>query len=199
MFQTQCRENENLLLVQSQQYHHQSLYTRVEYLKLSEVETRSPKGNFEECWTREAKGCSSNHGMGKKNMSYMWNKNNTTTNPYVPELNTWNCPEVKTRSHCGTVEECKTREPEGTISNPSMEEKENLSQVKSEQYQHQSLCSRVEYMNMSEVKTRSHCGTVVECRTRDPEISSTNPNLPKKKISHRSNQKINTTNPSAQE
>ena len=76
-------------------------------------------------------------------------------------------------------------------------QKENLSQVQSEQYHHQSLCARVKYLKLSEVKTRSCHGAVVECRTRDPEFSSSNPGLAIKKISHRSNQNNTTTNPSA--
>ena len=78
-------------------------------------------------------------------------------------------------------------------------QKENFSQVQSEQYHHQSLCTRVKYLKLSEVKNRScHC-TVVECRTRDPEVPGSNPIVAKKKISHRSNQNITTTNPSAPE
>ena len=49
------------------------------------------------------------------------------------------------------------------------------------------------------MKTRSHCGTVVDCRTRDPDVPSSNPGVDKKKISHRSNQNNTTTNPSAPE
>ena len=54
-------------------------------------------------------------------------------------------------------------------------------------------------MKLSEVKTRSCHGTVVECRTRDPEVPGSNPCVAKKKISHRSNQNNTTTNPSAPE
>ena len=78
-------------------------------------------------------------------------------------------------------------------------QKENLSQVQSEQYHHQSLCTRVKYLKLSEVKTRGHSGTVVECRTRDPEVPGSNPSVAKKKISHRSNQNNTITNPSAPE
>ena len=105
--------------------------------------------------------------------------------------------EVKTRSHCGTVVECRTRDPEVLGSNPSCGQKENLSQVQSEQYHHQSLCTRVKYLKLSEVKSRSCHGTVLECRTRDPEVPGSNPSVAKKKISHRSNQNNTTTNPSA--
>ena len=57
----------------------------------------------------------------------------------------------------------------------------------------------LKYLKLSEVKTRSHRGTVVECRTRDPEVPSSNPGVAKKKISHRSNQNNTTTNPSVPE
>ena len=76
---------------------------------------------------------------------------------------------------------------------------QNLSQVQSEQYHHQSLCTRVKYLKLSGVKTRSCCDTVVECRTRDPEVLGSNPSVAKKKISHRSNQDNTTTNPSEPE
>ena len=137
-----CGQIEKLLPVQSEEYHHQSLCTRVKYLKLSEV---------------------------------------------------------KTRSHHGTVVECRTRDPEVPSSNLQCGWTENLSQVQSEEYHHQSLCTRVKYLKLSEVKTRSHHGTVVECRTRDPEVHSSNPSVGEQKISHRSNQKNTTTNPSAPE
>ena len=117
----------NLSQEQSKQYHHQSLCTRVTYLKWSEAKTSRHQGNFKECRTREPEGPSSNPDMGKKNMSHMCNKNNTTTYPSVPELNTWNCSEVKTRSHWGTGVECKTTDPVDTISNPNGEVKENFS------------------------------------------------------------------------
>ena len=135
-------EKENLSQVQSEHYHHQSLCTRVKYLKLSKV---------------------------------------------------------KIRSHCGTVLECRSRDPEVCSSNTGVAKKENLSQVQSEHYHHQSLCTRVKYLKLSEVKIRSHRVTVVECRSRDPEVPCSNPSVAKKKISHRSNQNNTTTNPFAPE
>ena len=78
-------------------------------------------------------------------------------------------------------------------------QKENLSQVQSEQYYHQSLCSRVKYLKLSDVKIKSWCGTVLECRTRDAEVPSSNHGMAKKKISQRSNQNNTTTNLSAPE
>ena len=139
------KKKNNLSQVQSEQYHHQSLSTRVKYLKLSGV---------------------------------------------------------KTRSRRGAVVECRTRDPEVLGSKPGVaKKKENLSQVQSEQYHHQSLCTRVKYLKLSEVKTRSHRGTVVECRTRDPEVPGSNPSVAKKKRKslHMSNQNNTTTNPSAPE
>ena len=98
--------------------------------------------------------------------------------------------------HSGRVQDYRSR---GHRFKPQCGQKENLSQVQSEQYHHQSLCTRVKYLKLSEVKTRSHCGTVVECRTRDPEVTGSNPSVAKKKISHRSNHNNTTTNPSAPE
>ena len=95
--------------------------------------------------------------------------------------------------------ECRTRDPEVPGSNPSCGQKENLSQVQSEQYHHQSLCTRVKYLKLSEVKIRSCDGTVVECKTRDLKVPGSNPGVAKKKISHRSNQNNTNTNPSAPE
>ena len=48
-------------------------------------------------------------------------------------------------------------------------------------------------------ETRNCHGTVVECRTRDPEVPSSNPGIAREKISHRSNQTTTTTNPYAPE
>ena len=95
--------------------------------------------------------------------------------------------------------ECRTRDPEVLDSMPGVAKRKIFSQVQSEHYHHQSLCTRVKYLKLSEVKTTSCCGTVVECRTRDPEVLGTNPSVAKKKISHRSNQNNTTRNPSASE
>ena len=78
--------------------------------------------------------------------------------------------------------ECRTRDPEVLGSNPGVVKKK-ISQVQSEQYHHQSLYTRVKYLKLSDVKTRSCRGTVVECRTRDPEVPGSIPILSKKKIS----------------
>ena len=77
--------------------------------------------------------------------------------------------------------ECRTRYPEVPSSNSIVGKKKKFSQVQSEQYHHKSLCTRVKYLKLSQVKTKSHCGTVVECRTRDPEVPSSNPGGHKKK------------------
>ena len=85
------------------------------------------------------------------------------------------------------------------VQTPMWPKKKNLSQVQSEQYHHQSLCTRVKYLKLSEVKTRSCNGAVVQCRTRDPQVPGSTPMCQKRKISHRSNQNNTTTNPSAPE
>ena len=92
--------------------------------------------------TRDSEVLGSNPSVAKKKISYRSNQNNTTTNP---------------------------------------------------------LCTRVKYLKLSEVKIRSCCGTVVECRTRDPVMPDSNPNVAKKKISYRSNQNNTTANPCAPE
>ena len=138
-FKPRGDQKKNLSQVQSEHYPHQSLCTRVKYLKLSEVKTRSRRGTVQ---NQRSRG---------------------------PRFKPW----------CG--------------------QKENLSQVQSEQYHHQSLCTRVKYLKLSEVKTRSRRSNVVECRTRDLEVPGSNPSVAKKKISHRSNQNNTTTNPSAPE
>ena len=66
--------------------------------------------------------------------------------------------------------ECRTRDAEVLRFKPWYGQKESLSQVQSEQYHHQSLYTRVKYLKKSKVKTRSCRSTVVECRTRDPEV-----------------------------
>ena len=173
-------KKENLSQVQSEQYHHQSLCTRVKYLILSEVKTRSHRGAVVECRTRDPEVPGSNPGVAKKEnlsqvQSEQYHHQSLCTRVKYLKLS-----EPKTRSHCGTVVECRTRDPEVLGSNPGVAKKENLSQVQSEQYHHQSLCTRVKYLKLSEVKTRSCCGAVVECRTRDPEVPGSNPGVAKK-------------------
>ena len=93
--------------------------------------------------------------------------------------------EVKTRNylcHCGRVQWLEIQRYPS--SNPGLGQKENLSQVQSEQYHHHSICTTVKCLKMLEVKTRNHCGTVVECSARDAEVPSSNPGVGKKKISH---------------
>ena len=93
--------------------------------------------------------------------------------------------------------ECRTRDPEVRSSNLGVAKKKISHRSNHNIYHHQSLCTRVKYLKLSKVKTKSHHGTVVECRTRDPEVPSSNPGVAKKKISHRSNNNNTTTNPSA--
>ena len=150
-------KKENLSQVQSEQYHHQSLCTRVKYLKLSEVKTRSCRGTVVECRTRDPEVPGSNPSVAKKEnlsqvQSEQYHHQSLCTRVKYLKLS-----EVKTRSCRGTVVECRTRDPEVPGSNPGVAKKENLSQVQSEQYHHQSLCTRVKYLKLSEVKTRSHC------------------------------------------
>ena len=194
-----CGQKENLSQVQSEQYHHQSLCTRVKYLKLSEVKTRSCYGAVVECRTRYPQVPGSNPRCGQKEnlsqvQSEQYHHQSLCTRVKYLKLS-----EVKTRSCHGTVVECRTRDPQVPGSNHWCGQKENLSQVQSEQYHHQSLCTRVKYLKLSEVKTRSCCGAVVECRTRDAQVLGSNPSVAKKKMSHRSNQNNTTTNPSAPE
>ena len=64
--------------------------------------------------------------------------------------------------------ECRTRDPEVLGSNPSVVKMKISHRSNQNKYHHQSLCTRVKYLKLSEVKTRSRHGTVVECKTRDP-------------------------------
>ena len=99
----------------------------------------------------------------------------------------------------GAVVECRTRDPEVLGSNPSVAKKKISYRSNQNNTTDQSLCTRVKYLKLSEVKIRSGHGTVVECRTRDPEVLGSNPSVAKKKISYRSNQNNTTANPSAPE
>ena len=152
-----------------------------------------------ECRTRDLEVLGTNPGVAKKKISHRSNQNNTTTNLSVTRVKYLKLSEVKTRSCCGTMVKCRTRDPEVPHFKSQCGQKENLSQVQSEKYHHQSLCTRVKYLKLSEVKTRSYHSTVVECRIRDPEVPGSNPSVAKKKISHRSNQNNTTTNPSTPE
>ena len=151
-------------------------------MKLSEVKTRSCHGTVVECRTRDPEVQGSNPNVAKKKISHRSNQNNTTTNPSAPELNTWYCQRWKPEHPHGTVVECRTRDPEVLGSNTWCGQKENLSQVQSEKYHHQSLCTSVIYLKLSEVKTRSYHGAVIECKTRDPEVLGSNPFVAKKKM-----------------
>ena len=242
----------NLSQVQSEEYHNQSFYTRVEYLNFLAVKPRSHCGAVVKCRTRDWGVPSSNPGADKKKISHQSNQKNTTTNLSAPELNTWNCQRWKpedtvvqvkspglenqwfliqipvrserksptdpirtipppilqhqsgilenvrdeSRSHHGTVVECRIRYPK-VQSWILVQAKRNLSQLQSEQYHHQSLCTRVKYLKLSEVQTRSYHGAVVYFRSRDAEETGANIAPCKEIISHWSSQNNTTTNPSA--
>ena len=162
------------------------------------MKTRSHRGTVVECRTRDQEVPSSNPSVEKKKNTHRSNQKNTTTNPSAPDL----IPEI-VRGENQKLPWCSGRVQDYRSSGPQFKPwcglKENLSQVQSEQYHHQSLCPRVKYLKLSEVKTRHHCSKVVECRTWDPMVCSSHPNVAKKKISHRSNQNNTTTNPSAPE
>ena len=144
---------------------YQSLSTRVKYLKLSKVKTRSPCGTVVECRTRDLEVLGSNPSVAKKKICHRSNQNNTTTNPSAPELNTWNYQRRKPEHplwHSGRVQDKRSR---GPGFKPQCGQKEILSQVQSEQHHHQSLWTTVKYLKLSEFETRSCYGAVVECRT----------------------------------
>ena len=127
-------------------------------------------------------------------MFHRSNQNNTAPNPSAPELNTWNWSEVKTSSQCGTGVECRTRNPEVPGSNPDVAKMKISHRSNQNNTTTNPSAPDLLYLKLSEVKTRSHHGTVVEWRTRDPEVPGSNPDVAKKKISHRSNQNNTTTN-----
>ena len=197
-FKPWCGHKENLSQVQSQQPHHQFLCTRVKYLKLSEVKSISYCVALIECRTRDPEVPSCNPSVAKKKISHRSIQNNITTNPSAPEL----IPQIvkgenQNSMWCsGRVQDWRSRGPQFK---PWCGQKENLSQGQSQQPHYQFLCTRVKYLKLSEVKSISCCGVLVECRTRDPEVPCSNPGVVKNKISHRSNQNNITTDPSAPE
>ena len=148
---------------------------------ISEVKTRNHCGIVVECRTRGPEVPSSNPGVGKKKISHRSNQNNTTTNPSAPDLNNWNCQRWKTTSHHVTMVECRTRDSRVPQLKLWSGQNEYLSQVQSERYHHQSLCTRAKYLQLADVKSRSDPGTVVECRIRYPEVPSSNPGVVKRK------------------
>ena len=60
--------------------------------------------------------------------------------------------------HHGAVVECRTRDPEVPGSNPSVAKKEISYRSNQNNTTVQSLCTRVKYLKLSEVKIRSCCG-----------------------------------------
>ena len=185
------------------------------------MNTRSCCCTVVECRTRDPKVPSSNHCVANRK-SFM---GPIRTIPWpVPMhlgLKDLKLSDVKARSNCGTVVECRTRDTEVPSSNPGVGKKKishrsnqnntttnlsapefntwNVSEVQSEQYHHQSLCTRLQYLKLSEVKIRTHHVTVVECRTRDAEVPSSILGVSKMNISHRSNQNNTNTHLSAPE
>ena len=133
---------------------------------------------------------------GKKKIFHRSNQNNTTTNPSAPELNTCNCQRWKPEAqHCAVVE-CRTRDPEVHSSKPAVGKKKICQRSNQNNTTINPSAPELNTWYCLRWKTRSHChGAVVECRTRDPEIPSSNPGVGKNKIPHRSNQNITTTNP----
>ena len=123
-----------------------------------------------ECRTRDPEVPGSNPGVAKKKISHRSNQNIYHHQSLCTRVKYLKLSEVKTRNCHGAVVECRTRDPEVPGSNPSVAKKKISHRFQSEQYHHQSLCTRVKYLNLSEVKNRSCHGTVVECRTRDPEV-----------------------------
>ena len=108
---------------------------------------------------------SSNPDEDKKKISHRTHQNYNTNNPSKPKLNAWNSLNKK------SLWQSPRLEIQWTPFQIIGWGKKDLSQVQSEQFSHQSLCNRAEYLKLSEVKTRSHLGTLVRCRTRDPEVT----------------------------
>ena len=111
---------------------------------------------------------SSNPDEDKKKISHMTHQNYNTTNPL---LTTVKFPEIvlnrKSLWQSGRVQDQRSS---GDHLKSQCRQKENLSQVQSEQYYYQFLCIRVKLLTLSEEKTRSYCSTLVECKTRDLEV-----------------------------
>ena len=78
--------------------------------------------------------------------------------------------------------ECRTRDVEVPSSNPGVDKKK-ISHRSNQKNTINPSAPELKYLKLLEVKTRSQHGTVVEYRTRDPEVPSSNPRAGKKKIS----------------
>ena len=131
----------------------------------------------EECRTRDPEVNSSNPVTAKETLGQVQSEN-STSNPSVPEVNTLIDRGEKQKSlwHSGRVQNyISWRSPvqRGEV------QREKLSQVLSEQYHCQSLCNRVKYPKLSEVKHRFDCLRVGESRTTDSEVNSSNPGMAK--------------------
>ena len=126
-----------------------------------------------------------------KEISHSSNHQNITTMcPIAPQYEYLKLTEVKTRSHCGTVVECRKRDPGAPSSIPN-EAKGNSPRSIQNNTSTNHSAKEYEYLTLSRLKTRSNCGTVVECRARDPDVPSWKLGG-SKRISHRSKQN-NTT------
>ena len=106
---------------------------------------------------------------------------------------------MKTRCCNGAVVECRTRDPEVPGSNPGVGKKKISHRSNQNNTTTNSSAPEINTWNCQRWKPEVHCGAVLECRTRDPEVPSSNPGVGKKKISHRCNQNNTTTNSSAPE
>ena len=70
---------------------------------------------------------------------------------------------------CNTIVECMTRVEEVLSSNPSAAKK-NIPSGPVKTHHQQTLYTRVKYQKLSEGKNRSHFGTLVQHRIRDPVV-----------------------------
>ena len=148
---------------------HHSLCTWLKCLTLSDVKTSSIHDTVVECSTRNPEVPSSNPRAGRRK---------TLTGPIrkipppIPQQ-LINIPVIiwsenqKSPWYTGTVKDMRSR---GTKCKFCCGQKGKLSQVQLEQYHNQSLCTTVKYLKLSDMKTRSLHGTVVDCRTREPQV-----------------------------
>ena len=97
--QALCGQKENLSQVHSEHNHHQSFCTRVKYLKLSEVKTKSCHGSVLSA-ELEIQRSQFKTWCGKKKIFHRSNQNNTTTSSSAAEFKYLKLTDVKNRSHC---------------------------------------------------------------------------------------------------
>ena len=94
--------------------------------------------------------------------------------------------------------ECRTRDPDVPSSNPSVGKKKICQRSNQNNTTTNPSAPELNSWNWQMWK-QNHCCAIVECRTRDPDVPSSNPSVGKKKICHRSNQNNTTINPSPPE